>query len=245
MPRNKSLSTSFFVLLSVFFASSIIFADIPNECKLQGIPRTKQLENYCGPACMASVLNYYGVKITQQEIGKAVYDASVRGTNGADMLYLARKKGFAAYSWNTSIDDVKKKIAAGVPVIVLQQNSIIDDSGHFRVLTGYDDSKSKFSVMDPYYDDITELTYDKCKLLWKKMGFWALAIMPADKDCFKAELNEKNAVVHMDLAYATYKHKEYNAAMNEAKLALSIEPQNSYTISMINKIQKAMGAGAK
>ncbi len=245
MRLKKTLSTSAFLLISIALTGRLIYAQETNLRKIDGVPRIKQITNYCGPAALASVLHYCGESITQQEVGKIVYDPIDRATNGADMLLYARNKGYSAYSWNSSIIDAKQKISSGAPVLVLQQNSVKDTSGHYRVLTGYDDSLSKFYVMDPYYDDITELSYAQCEKLWKPMGYWAMLVTPKSKDCFSAELDDRNPVVHMDLSFALYKKKDYANALKEANTALALEPGNSYTISLLRKISSAMGSAKK
>ena len=244
MTRAKLLRTSIHILLGMFLACSLAGGQAPGAYKIDGVQRIKQLNNYCGPACMAAVMRYYGKDFTQEAIGRAMYDSSSGATHGADMLFYARKQGFAAYSWNSSISDVKRRIAAGFPIIVLQQNSLEDKSGHYRVLVGYDDAKSTFHAIDPYYDR-TKLSYSECETLWSKMGYWALLILPEDKDTFKNELGARNPVVHMDLSYAKYKRKNYKDALAEANLALALQPGNTFALSMVDKIQKAMGAGAK
>lgn len=245
MLYKKPLRTSVLIILGLFLSISLAHTENPKSFKIDGVPRIKQLHNYCGPACVTAVMQHYGEKTTQEEVGKEVYDPLSSATNGADMLFYARQKGYAAYSWNTSLNDVKKKIAEGVPVIVLQQNSNEDTSGHYRILTGYDDAAEKFYVMDPYYDHITELKYSECQKWSAKMGFWALMIAPAEKDKFQNELDAKNPVVHMDLAYANYKRKNYDGALAEANMALDLEPGNRYAVSMVDKIQNAIGAGSK
>lgn len=244
MRFRKTVSTSAFILLSIGLFGRLSLGECPTTCRIDGVPRIKQLHNYCGPAALASVFQYLGeTKTTQEDVGKVVFDPVGCATNGADMLLCARNKGYSAYSWNSSIADAKRKLAAGSPILALQQNSMTDVSGHYRVLTGYDDAKSKFYVMDPYYDDITELSYDKCEKLWRPMGYWGLLVVPTDKDVFAKDLNDKNPVVHMDLSYAMYKHGDYTNALKEAKLALALEPSNDYTRSILSKINKAMGAG--
>lgn len=244
MRCNRTYYTTV-ILLSLLLLGRSISAQCPTSCKIDGVPRIKQLHNFCGPATLAAVLQCLGEKTTQETVGKAVYDPIGGSTNGADMLFYARSKGYAAYSWNSSLSDAKRKLAAGCPIIVLQENSLRDTSGHYRVLTGYDDATSKFKVMDPYYDDITELTYTQCEKLWKPMGRWALLIVPTAKDTFATELGDKNPVVHMDLSYAMYSHGDYPGALKEAKLALALEPYNDYSRNMLSKINKAMGAGKK
>lgn len=242
---KKPLRTSVLIILSLFLSVSFAHTEIPSSYKIDGVPRIKQLHNYCGPACVAAVMQHYGEKTTQEEVGKEIYDPLSNATNGADMLFYARQRGYASYSWNTDLEDVKKKLSQGIPVIVLQQNSLEDTSGHYRVLTGYDDEAQKFFVMDPYYDNITEMKYSLYQKLSTKMGFWALIVAPLEKDKFQAELGAKNPVVHMDLAYANYKRKNYDGALAEANLALDLEPGNRYVVSMVDKIHSAIGAGAK
>ncbi|MCX6346067.1 MAG: C39 family peptidase [Armatimonadetes bacterium] len=237
---KKSLATSIALALSLMVLATIAPAGVsPKSSKIEGVIRTKQITNYCGPATMTSVLRHYGKSVTQEMIGTSIFDSTSGATNGADMLLYARNLGFAAYSWNSSIEDVKLKIAAGIPVIALQQNSSYDTSGHYRVFTGFNDATQQFSVMDPYYDDITALAYSRCEQLWKSMGYWALAIIPADKDTFKTELNDNNPVVHMDLAQVLYKRKDYDNALKEAKIALALEPGNPFTTSLMGKIRGA------
>lgn len=243
--HKRHFTTSLALALSLLLLSSTAPADAPPAHFIQGVERIKQMTNYCGPACLASVMGLFDKPITQETIGKQIYDAASRATNGADMLHYARENGFSAYSWNSGLQNIKDKLAAGIPVIVLQQNSMEDTSGHYRVLTGYDDARGKFSVMDPYYDNITEMTYSMCERLWKPMGFWALMVVPPSKDKFRDELDIKNPVVHMDLSYAKYKRKDYEGALREARLALKLEPENKFAISMLGKIEQAAGAGSK
>lgn len=240
---RKRSSTSLIVFTSLLLIGSLAQAQVaPKSYQIQGVNRIKQMTNYCGPASLTMVLRYWGQDIDQQTVGKYVFDKSCNATDGADMLLFAREEGYSAYSWNSGINDVKQVLSAGVPVIVLQQNSIYDTSGHYRVLTGYDDKTSEFSVADPYYGNITHLSYSRCQRLWKSMGYWALLVVPRSKDIFKTRMDE-TPVVHMDLSYAEYKRKEYDQALKQAKLALHLEPGNSYAESMLTRIQAAMGAG--
>lgn len=245
MRCKRTLSTFAAILLSFLAVGRLISAECPTSFRIDGVPRIKQNTNYCGPAVVASALQHLGETITQETVGEAVYDPVQRATNGADMLYYARSKGYAAYSWNSSLEDAKRKISAGAPILVLQRNSDTDASGHYRILTGYDDAQQKFYVMDPYYDEITELPYKQCEKWWKPMGCWALLIVPKDKDTFANELSARNPVVHMDMSYALYARGSYAEAQKEIKIALSLEPNSGYSRDLLAKINRAIGAGKK
>jgi hypothetical protein len=161
------------------------------------------------------------------------------------MIIYARDKGFSAYSWNSSMNDLKSKLSQGLPAIVLQDYKLSDRSGHFRVVTGYDDDARVMHVNDPYEPQTKTIPYDKFETLWASRGYWALLVCPADRDAFKKELDEKNAVVHIDLAYVYYKRGNLEAAQKESRLALAVEPQNYNAQSLLAKATIAAGAARK
>jgi hypothetical protein len=244
MLRNRNLATTAILLLSISFATPLP-AEVPTSYRIDGVPRIKQLTNYCGPAVIASVMQFYGAKTKQEDVGKCIYDPSQGATTGGDMLYYCRQQdGYAAYSWDSSLDDVKKKISAGFPVIVLTQNSSTDTSGHYRVLVGYSDLSQQFFVVDPYYDK-TAISYKEVERWWRTMGYWALVVVPKDKDQLKQEMEASNPVLHMDMSFAHLKRGNYDEAMAEANAALNLQPRNPYAQSLVRQIRAAMGAGKR
>lgn len=235
------------IILSVLLAGILpAFGEkLPSRCKLQNVPYIKQLTNYCGPATLTTVLKYWKEDITQVTIGKDVYDSGIKATNGADMMLFARKKGFSAYSWNSSLPDLKEKLASGVPVIVLQDTSLADRSGHYRVAVGYDDVAEVVFVCDPYEPEKKEIAYDLFLTLWQRHGNWSLLVCPADRDLFKVQLDEKNPVVHIDLAYIYLKRGDLVAAEMESRLALALEPQNYSAQTILSRTIRAAGSRSK
>ncbi len=233
-----------FVMAVIAFLTGILPSlgeRVPARAKLENVPYVQQLKNYCGPASLASVLNYWGLKIDQKAIGADCYDPAIEATNGADMMFFARNKGYSAYSWNSGLLDIKNKLAQGVPVIVIQDTSLTDKSGHYRVAVGYDDDERVIYVIDPYEPETRRLSYDLFESLWERHGYWALLICPAKRDTFRTELDEKNPVVHLDLAYVYYKNGQMKESERESRLALALEPGN-YTAKDI--LAKSMLAAA-
>ncbi|MGB9619535.1 MAG: C39 family peptidase [Armatimonadota bacterium] len=240
---SKRTAALVWVLIGLLLAAgTAAHASLPKSCKIDGVPRIKQLNNYCGPACAAAVFRHFGLEMTQETAGRALYDPYTKSTSGADMVLFGIENGFSAYSWSSNIQDVKAKLAAGVPVIVLQQNSTTDTSGHYRVLTGYDDDSARFRVMDPYYDEVTELSYAACEELWRPTGYWALIYVPREQDTFKEELGVRNPVVHIDLALARLRRKQYQEALQEAHKALTIDPVNTRAAYILREIGGAVEA---
>lgn len=242
---SRSTVILLIVALVIGIAPSFGGEKSPSRCVLSNVPYVQQMKNYCGPASLTSVLRYWGLKIDQTTIGKSVFDKNLQATNGADMILFARGKGFSAYSWNSDLDDLKQKLASGFPVIVLQDSSTTDKSGHYRVATGYDDTKRVIYVNDPYEPETKSIAYDKFEALWAPHGNWALLACAKDRDQFKVELDEHNPVVHIDLAYVYYKRNELAAAEKESMAALKLEPSNFCARDLFNKSSRALGAKSK
>lgn len=246
MKQERPLLVSIIALFVLLVGILPTFGEkLPSRCLLSGVPYIKQMTNYCGPATITTVLKYWQVDADQESVGKEVYDRSIKATNGADMMLYARKKGFSSYSWNSSIPDLKEKLALGIPVIVLQDTSAADRSGHYRVATGYDEKAGVIFVSDPYEPDKKEIDYDTFLTLWQRHGNWSLLVCPADRDTFKQQLDEKNPVVHIDLAYIYYKRGDNTAAERESRLALALEPQNYSAQTLLSKAISAAGTRSK
>lgn len=241
--RNPLIA--FIILLSTLVLPSLGKTDLPSRCVMDNVCYVQQTRNFCGPAALTMVLNYWGQKTDQKTVGKSVFDTSIQATNGADMLLYARGKGYSAYSWNSSMADLKQKLMLGIPVIVLQDSSITDSSGHYRVATGYDDEDKVIYVNDPYEPNTKEISYDKFATLWERHGNWSLLVCPQDRDSFKADLDEKNPVVHIDLAYIYYKHGDFDASERESRVALALEPSNYSAKQLLAKATTANGARGK
>ena len=209
----------------------------PRAHLVHGVPYTKQMPNYCGPASLCSLLTFWNVKTDQKDIGSRVYDDGTHGTNAGDLLMYCRERGLSAYSMNGTLDDLKQFISQGYPIIVLQNMSPHDASGHYRVTIGYDDQTGTITFQDSMTPDPVLMKYSDFDALWGRRGRWAMLVAPLEKDIFQKTLGERNPVLCMDLAQA-YLHKgSYDQAEIQCMRALSIEPSNPYA--------KKLLAGAK
>jgi len=102
------------------------------------------------------VMNFYGKNINKDEIVKSV-SLKPPGTPKSDIVNYAMKKKFEVYyfyGWNE--EKMKYLIAQGYPLIALGEipsnfhpDRGIAGSGHYVVITGYDDIEKKFTINDP------------------------------------------------------------------------------------------------
>ena len=228
------------VLFSVFAVAAAgngehVSFDPPNKYFINTVPFTRQLPNFCGPASLVSLLAYYDIPLTQKVIASCAYDSGKSGTNGADLLLYCREKGLSAYSFNSTLPELKKLIAKGYPVIVLQEWSKNNKTGHFRVAVGYNDSERTITLRDSMTPKLVKLSYTGFDNLWQRRGRWAMLAMPPKKDSFKDDFGTSNAVVHMDLAQAYLRRKDFKSAEQECRKALGIEPQNPFAHKLLTQ----------
>ena len=148
---------------------------IPDTYLIQGVPLYQQLQAVgCGAAALQMVLNYWGPYVDQ----KAIYDAA-RTSGGSSLPDLARAGQFSSMSFTAGdrypaaqgqgyegrplgysgfcyaqttpwIDGLEAVVAQGYPVIVLTDRLPGQSGPHYRVVVGYDRSRSVLILNDPW-----------------------------------------------------------------------------------------------
>ncbi len=108
---------------------------------IRDVPFFPQEDYQCGPASLASVLNYWGVPATPEEIANAIYSESAKGTLNIDMVIYAEGRGLTVSQYSGGLKDLKEKIDAGHPLVVLVDYGFsILRADHFMVVTGYSET---------------------------------------------------------------------------------------------------------
>lgn len=144
--------------------------------KIENVPFIPQKENYCGPAALAMVMNYYEADITQDEIAKEVYTSELAGTLSMELLLYPIQKGFEAEMYNGNIEDLKEKIRARFPLIV----SVKDDDkakAHYMVVWGYDEWNKRIFVYSGY-KNAQVIEYKRFTEIWEKADYLTFWIYP-------------------------------------------------------------------
>ncbi len=125
---------------------------------------------------MAGVLNFWGIRVTPEEIATDIYSPSARGTLNLDMILYPEKKGMKATHYKGSIDDIRNKIDLGYPVIVLVDlGLLIYQQNHFMVVVGYDENGV---VANSGKDRLKPILLKNFIKTWEKTNFWTLWIKP-------------------------------------------------------------------
>ena len=118
---------------------------------------------------MASVLNFYGQNISQEEISKEVYTPELNGALISDMENFASKLGFRAQTMNGDSNKLIALIDEGVPPIVLVDLGMwIVSVPHYYVVYGYNKSKGIFLIHTGFRNK--EIGFTDLDKEWEKMN---------------------------------------------------------------------------
>ena len=155
-------------------------AGIPEKVELTETPFFSQQEYQCGPAALATVLNVAGVKVTDKDLVPEVYLPDRKGSLQVEMLAAPRRHGLVSYQLAPKFEDLLREIAAGNPVIVLQNLGMFSSGWHYAVAIGYDYSLGSL-VMRSGTLERDVLPFAAHEVVWMRSGYWAMVVMPPDR----------------------------------------------------------------
>jgi len=145
-----------------------------NTHTIRNVPFYPQEDFQCGPASLASVLNYWGISVSPEQVAKDVYSDSARGTLNIDMLFYAQSRGLSASQYSGSLDDLKEKVDSGRPLIVLVDYGFsIVEVNHFMVIIGYNELGV---IVNSGRDEMKFIPLEDFLRSWEKTKFWTLLI---------------------------------------------------------------------
>lgn len=106
--------------------------------ELTGVPFFPQTLHQCGPAALATALGASGVEVTPDALAPEVYIPGRRGSLQVELLAAARGQGRLAYVIGSEFTDLQTELAAGNPVLVLQDLGLLGlRRWHFALVVGY------------------------------------------------------------------------------------------------------------
>lgn len=140
------------------------------------VPFVKQKDEFCGPAALASVLQFYGQNIDQDEIAEEIYIEELSGALISDMENFARDSGYNVESSNGSLEAIKIRIDNGQPVILLVDRGKWKVSvPHYYVVYGYNEQDGTL-LLHTGFKEGQQIGYDELDAEWKKMNRLMLVI---------------------------------------------------------------------
>ncbi|HEV8520567.1 MAG TPA: PA2778 family cysteine peptidase [Burkholderiales bacterium] len=190
-------------------------ADLPASAELTQVPFFAQEQYQCGPAALAMALNAAGVKVTPEALVDQVYIPARKGSLQIEMLVSARRHGLVSYELAPQLTDALREIAAGTPVIVLENYGFrIFPIWHYAVLIGYDLDQGQVLRHSGIHERQT-MPFGVFEYLWKDEGHWAMVAVPPDRVPVTAsEARYAEAVVALEKSgQVENAHTAYNALL--------------------------------
>lgn len=156
-------------------------SDLPLQAEIRQVPFFPQDEYQCGPAALAMVSQFAGVKVTPEELKRQVYLPDRQGSLQLEMLAGARRQGLMALTLAPRLSELLRQVAAGQPVVVLQNLSLpIQPLWHYAVVIGYD-LPAQTVVLHSGLNERMEMSLATFERTWARGKHWAMLALPPDR----------------------------------------------------------------
>jgi len=149
---------------------------LPGSIELTAVPFFPQLEYQCGPAALATALAAAGAKVTADELVAQVYLPERKGSLQVEMLAAARRHGMVSYQLAPRFEDLLREIAAGTPVVVLQNLGFFS-GWHYAVAVGYDYERGVLVLRSGTLEREV-MPFALHEFVWMRSGYWAMVAVP-------------------------------------------------------------------
>ena len=160
-----------------------------------------QTFNNCGPAALSMALRFYGVNVSQAQLGNDLRPYQVAGGDNDDKSVTldelgekAKEYGFIPYHRPMGNPEIVKRfIANDMPVIARTLTKPTEDIGHYRIIKGYDETAGTFLQDDSLQNKNLTYIYEDFNEIWKKFNYEYLVLVPKDKQQIAEQILGENA----------------------------------------------------
>ncbi len=168
---------------------------------LLAVPYFPQSPYQCGPAALASALNYRGVAVSPQQLIDQVFIPGRNGSLPLEMTAAVRGAALLPYPVEHHIVALLAEIEDGNPVLV-QQNLGFDwwPQWHYAIVVGFDLGTRDFILHSGTHKNY-RLTFSTFERTWSRADYWGLVIVkPGQIPAAASELIYLRTVHDMELA---------------------------------------------
>jgi len=184
------------------------------------------------PLVIAVVLQYWGEDILDLEKNNNQNNS----TNIIDGIEIAEKKHYFSYIYKGSINDLKKRIDQGIPVIVIFPG-LYHITQHALLISGYDDNEKRILSYIPQPDTKGSIPEAKFLSEWTQEDNIAIIILPDD---MKTLFSEVDLDITISKSYKLcfeaekdFSNGNIESAIKKVSLSISIDKNNAFAWSLL------------
>ena len=188
--------------------------DLPLRVELTEVPFHSQEAYQCGPAALATLLNWSGDPVSPGALAPQVYSPARKGSLQPDMITALRRHGRVAYPL-TGMESLLTEVAGGNPVIVLQNLGLSwYPVWHYAVVIGYD-LEEETVILRSGKIRREVLSMSLFERTWARSGKWGILVLPPER--LPARADEKT---YLEAAVGLEKASQWAAAAKAYETAL-------------------------
>jgi predicted double-glycine peptidase len=149
---------------------------------LRDVAYTPQTEDWdCGPACLTTLMRHYGSDLTLERVKGQLKQKTGGGVIIVEMIFGARRNGFPIEMYEGGLNDLRRKVAAGRPLILLLHplHPAFEHTGrrraHYVVAVGYDDDRRR-AILHTGERAFVPVSYRRLQQQWRRTEFITLLV---------------------------------------------------------------------
>lgn len=149
--------------------------------ELTATPFYAQAAYQCGPAALATVLVASGAAVTPDELVPKIYLPGRRGSTQTEIVAATRTYERIPYVLSRDIRALLQEVAAGTPVLVLQNLGLRPmPLWHYAVVIGYDPASDSLLLRSGTEKRLS-ISRRRFMASWKRADHWALVSATPDQ----------------------------------------------------------------
>jgi hypothetical protein len=153
---------------------------VPRQTELTQVPFFPQNEYQCGPAALATAMNFSGASVSPESLVPEVWLPSRRGSLQLEMLAAPRRHGLVSYRIEPRYADLLREVAAGNPVVVLQDVGMMLPEWHYAVVNGFDYETGTI-LLRSGLQARQEMPFSYFERTWLAGSYWAMVVTAPDR----------------------------------------------------------------
>lgn len=192
------------------------------QVELDSVPFFPQTQYQCGPAALATVMQYRGINILPETLTDQVYLPEKKGSLQIEMIAATRKQGLMPYLLTPQLKDLLTEVAAGNPVLVMQNLGYNwKPFWHYAVVIGFD-IDTKILILRSGETKRWQTTLKTFERTWARSQHWALIIVKPENIPPTADL-----ATWLQTAYDAEKTGQLHTAEQAYRAAMTHWPDNN------------------